>query len=52
MRFAMYVDPGYGALILQAIIAGFAGAAFTARKKLASLLRRLAGKKDRDTTPE
>ena len=31
----MYVDPGYGALILQSLIAGAVGTVFIAKRKVA-----------------
>jgi len=40
----MYIDPGFGALLLQGFVAGIVGAAFVARQKLLRLLRKLMGK--------
>ena len=34
-RGLMYVDPGYGALILQSIIAGAVGTVYIAKRKVA-----------------
>jgi hypothetical protein len=48
----MYVDPGFGALILQGMIAGILGAAFVARQRLRALWRRLTGKADPPTEPQ
>ncbi|MGH7606805.1 MAG: hypothetical protein ACREME_05655 [Gemmatimonadales bacterium] len=41
----MYIDPGFGALLLQGIVAGILGAAFVAREKLRALFRRLLRKR-------
>ncbi len=35
----MYVDPGYGALILQSLFAAIVGASFIARKRVSSLIK-------------
>lgn len=37
----MYVDPGYGALIVQAILAGILGAVFVVRERLRLFIRKL-----------
>lgn len=41
----MYIDPGYGALILQGVLAGIVGTVFIARHKIALLLGKLLGRK-------
>jgi hypothetical protein len=39
---AAYIDPGYGALILQAVLSGLFGAAFFARRTVARVFAGLA----------
>lgn len=40
----MYIDPGFGALLLQGFVAGILGVAFAARLKIRRLFRKLTGK--------
>ena len=40
----MYIDPGFGALLLQGFVAGILGATFAARQKIRRWLRKLMGK--------
>ena len=40
----MYIDPGFGALLLQGFVAGILGVAFAARLKIRRLFRKLMGK--------
>ena len=40
----VYIDPGYGALILQGVIASVLGAIFVARQKLVRLWQKLTRK--------
>jgi len=44
----MYVDPGYGALILQSFFAAIVGASFIARKKVSSLMRWVTARSARE----
>jgi hypothetical protein len=39
----MYIDPGYGALLLQGLMASVLGALFVGRQRIAALLRKLTG---------
>lgn len=48
----MYVDPGFGALLLQGVVAGIVGAAFVARQRLRQLWRRLTGKTEPPPEPQ
>jgi hypothetical protein len=34
----MYIDPGYGALLLQGLLAGLVGAGFVLRQRIGSFL--------------
>ncbi|HEX9611610.1 MAG TPA: hypothetical protein VF978_06955 [Gemmatimonadales bacterium] len=40
----MYIDPGFGALLLQGFVAGILGVAFAARLKIRRWFRKLMGK--------
>jgi hypothetical protein len=44
----MYVDPGYGVLILQSLFAAVVGVFFIARRKVSSLVRSLTAWMARD----
>ncbi len=48
----MYIDPGFGALILQGVIAGIVGTAFVARQKILRIVARLMGKPVLPPPPE
>jgi hypothetical protein len=48
----MYIDPGFGALLLQGIVAGILGSAYVARQRLRQLWRRLTGKTDPPAEPQ
>ena len=48
----MYVDPGFGALLLQGVVAGIVSAAFIARQRLRALWRRITGKVDPPAEPQ
>jgi hypothetical protein len=51
----MYIDPGYGALLLQGLLATVLGAIFVVRHRIASLVRKLTGKARRtpsDASPD
>ena len=43
----MYVDPGYGALILQSMLAGIAGALFVGRGRVLSFFKWLRKERSR-----
>lgn len=43
----MYVDPGYGVLILQAMLAGIAGVLFVGRRRVMSFFKWLRKKRGR-----
>ena len=40
----LYIDPGYGALLLQGLLASVLGAIFVIRHRIVSLVRKLTGK--------
>jgi hypothetical protein len=40
----VYIDPGFGALLLQGLAAAVVGAAFVVRKRIVGLFRKLTGK--------
>jgi len=41
----MYIDPGYGALLLQGLLAGLVGAGFVLRQRIRSWWRAILGRK-------
>lgn len=50
-RAQAYIDPGTGALILQAIVAGFLGAVYFFRQRLARLMSLFRGKDTKGEGP-
>ncbi len=41
----MYIDPGFGALLLQGLLAGLIGAGFVLRQRIGSLWRAIFRRK-------
>ncbi len=41
----MYIDPGYGALLLQGLLAGLVGVGFVLRQRIRSLWRAILRRK-------
>ncbi|MGH7569967.1 MAG: hypothetical protein ACREL9_13530 [Gemmatimonadales bacterium] len=48
----MYIDPGFGALILQGVVAGIVGVAFVARRKILHFFAKLTGRSPGEPPPE
>lgn len=48
----MYVDPGLGAFLLQALLASVLSSFYVFRRKLSTLLRKLTGRRGPDPRPD